>query len=177
MRHVLVQLELTSNGRTSTFEAPTAGGYYTDHVPSLGQHDAPHLFYDRLYSAQTTDEGRDAVLGQAEDELEAIRVSRGDPSKEESLEERNARIVEEGEGFALKEVAIRFRCSKRAVREARRDAGRDEEWGRPAVNGHALPDRNEKVREMAADGMPARQIAIALRLSPSTVRRALGRKA
>jgi hypothetical protein len=177
MREVLLQLALTSNGASASFEASTSGGYYSDVIPRLGQHDAPHLFYARVYDLQETDEGRERVLELAQEELKNIRVSQADPAAEESHDDLKARIVQQGEGYTLDEVARWARCLKRTVREARRDAGRDEEWGRPILNGHELADRDAKIRELAGEGMPARQIALRLRpVSYSTVLRVLGRK-
>lgn len=176
MREVLVELALTSNGATASFEASTSGGYYEDTVPELGFHDAPHLHYARKYDEAETNADRLHVLGQARDELKAIRRSSGDPSREESRAERNARIVEHGAGVLARDVAVWARCGIRDVWAARREAGRDEEWGRETSNGHDLADLKAEIKRRADGGSPARQIAMQLRISYSTVLRALDRK-
>lgn len=95
------------------------------------------------------------MLKLARDELDGIRRSRGDPSKDESREKRDRRIVQHGEGYTAQEVAIWGRCGIGDVRRA----------------------RAARANKMAADGMPARSIAFALGLSYSSVLRMLGRKA
>lgn len=178
MRQVLVQLALTSNGGTLNYEGSSSGGHHSDSVPSLGQHDAPHLHFADLYRRALSPAGRVLVLEMAADELDHIRRSRGDPSREETREERDARIVEHGEGYTVDEVAVWARCSKQAVRAARRDAGREEETGKKPVNGHELgAGLVDEIRRRIDRGTSARQVAKALSLSYSTVLRALGRKA
>lgn len=177
MRQVLVQLELTSNGGTLNYEGSSSGGH-DQPVPSLGQHDAPHLHYADLYRRALSPPGRALVLQMAADELDRIRRSRGDPSREETRDERDARIIANGEGYSVDEVAVWARCSKQAVRVARRDAGREEETGKKPINGHELgAGLVDEIRRRVDRGTPARQVAKALSLSYSTVLRALGRKA
>jgi hypothetical protein len=166
---VLTKLELTSNGATASFDADSGGGsarHHSDTIPRLGRHDAPHLFYAVEYDRART-----------EDELRAITHSRADRAKEETKDQRDQRLVDEGEGFEAIEVARSFNCGVRDVHRAREAAGRDTEWGKAPVNGRELTaeQRVARAREMADRGMTAKQIAFALGRSYNTVRRDLGR--
>lgn len=185
MQEVLLQLALTSSTAAARMDADSGGGsvrYYSDSllVGTLGpdEHGAPALFYARAYDAAETDQARQTVYEEARATLEAIRRSKGDPTKVETREELHARIVEHGEGWPARDVAAWAKTSVRIVHVARHEAGRDEEFGRPPANGKALEVgvRRAQVLERAELGMSARQIAFALSLPYSTVLRDLGRK-
>lgn len=178
MRQVLLQLELTSNGATLNYEGSSSGGYYgSDAIPALGEHDAPHLFWARMYARADTRDGRARVLELARSELKDIMRSRGDPSKEETKEALAARIVEHGEGEPVDVVAVWARCTVTFVRTARREAGREEERGKTPINGRELgAGLADEIRRRVETGSSARQVAKALSLSYSTVLRALGQK-
>ena len=180
MRQLLAELELTSHGTTPRVDAPGSGGYY-QHVVLAGDHpleDPPHVVYRRLYEAATTDEQRQAVIAAAREALRAVRVSAGDPSREETAADRDRRIVEKGEGWLDTEVARWARCLLRQVHNARAAAGRDLTWGKPLRDGKQLEAEQlaAEITRLDRTGMPARQIAMALKVSYSTVLRALGRK-
>lgn len=179
-RAVLIQLELLSNGSIAKMDGNSGGGsvrHYADHIPTLGRHDAPHLYYRDRWTRAQGDAEREQILEAAEKELDAARKSQADPSVAETREERDRRIVDEGDGWPARDVATHFRCGIRDVWAARRAAGRDEETGK-SPNGAPTPvdARPERVRELADKGMSARRIAFALGLSYSTVLRDLGRK-
>lgn len=178
---ILTKLELTSNGATASFDADSGGGSARHHeanIPRLGRHDAPHLFYAIEYDRARDDQEREQVIERAEDELRAITHSRADRTKEETRDQRDQRMVDDGEGFEAIEVARRFNCGVRDVHRARAAAGRDTQWGKAPVNGRALTveQRRARAREMEAKGMTGRQIALALKVSYSTVRDDLGRR-
>lgn len=184
MRQVLLALALTTNAPAAKMDADSGGGsvrYYSDTLlaGTLGPGDAPHLFYAELYAAAATDDERARVFDEAKKTLEAILRSRGDPTKVETREQLHARIVEHGEGWPKLEVARWARTSEYVVARARRDAGRDEEFGRPAVDFSELKpeDRRSQVRTRAARGMNAKEIARSMNLPYITVRRDLGRSA
>ena len=180
MRQLLAELELTSHGTTPRVDAPGSGGYY-QHVVLAGDHpleDPPHVVFRRLYEAAATDQDREAVIAAARKALKEARVSAGDPSREETKADRDRRIVEKGEGWLDTEVARWARCGVRDVHNARAAAGRDLTWGKPIRNGKDLgaEQLRGEVSRLDDTGMPARQIAMALKVSYSTVLRALGRK-
>lgn len=177
MREKLLQLALISNGRTQSFAA--SGGGEPDHTPRLGPEDAPHLHFKARWDAATTDAERQKVYDDAAARLRHEQRSSGDRTRVESKAERDARIVDVGEGVAAKDLAIRFRCGVTDVRKAREAAGRETEYGKRPRNGRELsPDqrRAEVHRLVDEEGMSSRQVAVALELSYSTVLRLRGQK-
>jgi hypothetical protein len=190
MRKVLLRLALLPNGSVARMDADRGGGsaqYYSDVIPTLGEprgaldlleeRAAAHIYYGTQWAAAIDDDERAQVLEQAEDFLDRAIKSRADRSKVETRADLDERILAEGEGWPDKDVAIAFRCSIRMVHEARRAAGRDDEFGRPtaALNGLSAGQRRERVRELAGRNLNAKQISRALGIPYITVRRDLGR--
>jgi hypothetical protein len=136
MREVLLQLALTSNGRTSSFNS--SGGSQHDYTPTLGAGDAPHLHFAKLWDAAQDDGRRRTILRDAKDVLKTLRQSRGDRTRVESEKELFTRIVNRGEGIGAQELATRMRCGVTLVRKARAEEGRETEYGRAPRNGHEL---------------------------------------
>jgi hypothetical protein len=129
MREVLLQLALTSNGRTASYDS--SGGGQADHTPSLGFGDAPALHFARLWDEADDDDARARVLEQAQEALQHVRKSSGDPTRVESKAQRDARIIEQGQGIEARDVAVWARCGVTDVRKAREAASRDPDYGRP----------------------------------------------
>jgi DNA-directed RNA polymerase specialized sigma24 family protein len=182
MRDVLLQLALTSNGRTVSYDS--SGGGTPDYVlvddrgrAKLAQGDAPHLSFAAAWDSARDDVERAAVLKAARDELAGILKSRADHEAVESKAERDQRIVKEGEGWPAREVATSFRCGIRDVWHARADAGRDVEYGELRRNGRALTadERAAEVRRMHSRGMSEQAIADALGIARGSVRFILAR--
>lgn len=176
-REVLLQLALLSNGRTASWEPSGGGG---DSTPMLGPEDAPHEYFAKRWDRATSYFEREKILRAAEERLKHERRSRGDRGRVESKADRDARIIEYGEGLPAREVANWARCGIKDVWNAREEAGRDTDRGRKPRNGRALEngERRAEIQRLAEDEqMPARQIANALELSYSTVLRELGQKA
>lgn len=184
MRDVLLQLALTSNGRTVSYDASATGTIDWTLVDDqgrgkLGIDDAPHLTFAKLWDRAQDDQQRQAVLKDATDVLAKIRRSSGDPSKEETLQDRDQRIVTNGEGLPAREVAVWARCGVRDVQRARRADGRDTELGHRTRDSHDLnsEQRTAEITRLSIEhNMNARQIAHSLGVSYSTVLRSLGRK-
>lgn len=183
MREVLLALALTSATGAARMDADSGGGsvrYYGHRVlaGTLGPDEdgAPHLYYAELYDLATDDAGRARVFQQAKDKLDAIVRSKGDPTKVESRQELQARIVEHGEGWPRLEVARWARTSETIVSRARREAGRDEEFGKLPAESRELDTgaRKARVRELYEKGMSRKAIAFALRIPYVTVKRDLG---
>jgi hypothetical protein len=176
MRETLLQLALCSNGTTTSW-APS-GSSERDRSPTLGIGDAPELELARAFDCAVNDQQRERVLGRATETLDRIRRSRADASAGETLEERNARIVRDGEGVPARDVAIWARCGIRDVHKARDAAGRDLELGRPLRNGELrAADRRVELARLVGEGMSVRNAARSLGCSESTARRDLGLKA
>ncbi len=182
MRDVLLQLAMTSNGRTVSYDS--SGGGTPDYVlvddrgrAKLAHGDAPQLAYAAAWDRARDDVERAAVLKAAHDELQSILKSRGNPLVVESKEDRDRRIVQEGEGWPARDVANSFHCGIRDVWGAREAAGRDVEYGQLRRNGRALTraELNAEVRRMAGRGMSEQAIADALNIVRGSVRYILAR--
>lgn len=181
MREVLLALALTSNGRTSAFDS--SGGGTPDYVlvddkgrGKLARGDAPELYYRSEWEAALDRTAREQVLAAAQKELDHIRHSHADRDAGESREDRDRRIVKDGRGISAREVALSVRCGVKDVWNARRAAGVDTEFGLESRNGRSMRNRDEEIKRLTSNGMNAAQVAQALQLSASTVRRALGLK-
>lgn len=187
MRQVLLELSMTSNGRTTSWDA--SGGGTVDHYlvddrgrGKLTPGDAPQLRYAMRWEHARDDVDRQALIDEAQQELEQITRSRATPPTEwETAEQLAKRIVRDGAGFSKREVAIAMRTSEKSVAAARTAAGVDEDLGHPiaAIDAKQLPidRRRHRVLELDARGVSISGIARALGVSRSTVRRYLGRKA
>lgn len=183
MREVLLQLELTSNGRTSTFDA--GGGGTPDYSlvddngrGRLDEDDAPHLRHLADWKAAGDDEhARAAALDAAKATLDAIRRSHANPKTVESKEARDRRIVKDGQGWPAREVANSVRCGIKDVWRAREAAGRDAEFGELKRNGRELTrdERNAEILRMHRKGLSGHAIADALNIERSSVRYVLAR--
>jgi hypothetical protein len=182
MRDVLLQLALTSNGRTATYDS--SGGGTPDYVlvddhgrGKLDPADAPHLRYAREWDAAGDAQERARVLEAAQKTLEHIRHSHADRGADESREDRDRRIVKDGRGWSAADVAIAFRCGITDVYRARTAQGLDAERGEEIINGRALSrtQRNIEIRRLRAQGMNPFQIARKLGLPDQTVRDVLAR--
>lgn len=181
-----LQLALLPNGAVAQMDAHGSGGYYSDRIPTHGEPRGPlalmddryipHLRWAARWEEARDDDERERVIELAARELSHARKSRGGkPTHAETRAERNRRIVEFGEGMKDKEVAIAARCGLRDVHAARRDAGREEQWGRrfaPAT-GLSASERRVRVAAAAASGLNAKQISRALGVPYITVRRDL----
>lgn len=171
MREVLAQLELVSHGTITNYN-PSGGGGESEQALPAGGSGAEHLKWRRLFERATSDKERRTLIDQAWQELEQLRgrVERPVPTGE-TLEQRNSRIVKDGEGYTVREVAIAFRCGEREVRKARTAAGREPERGLEPES----PDR-ARIVELAAQGRTVASLVIQFGLSRSTIERYLGKR-
>lgn len=140
------------------------------------------------------DDQRRQVIKAARDELTHLRgyeqrtVTRDDGSTRyesvplnrpvmagETLDQLKARIVKEGEGFTVKQVAQAMRCGERIVMVARRDAGREPDLGKAPAPEADAEARRARAQQLADDGFTLAQIARLLDVHRSTIERDLGR--
>lgn len=189
MREVLTQLALCSHIGAAGYE-PRGRSRATNSVNLVGG-DKGNEYFARAYGMPfhrptprhpgcVTDEQRKHVIDTAGDELRHLRGNgRGQVSKPkgETLEQLKARIVKDGEGFPLKEVAINFRCGERIVRAAREEAGREPAFGRVPEAGPDAEARRARALELKDEGLTVTQIAKLLGVHRSTVERDLGKRA
>lgn len=82
MRQVLLALEVTSNGRTASWNS-SGGGGNSQPIPALALHDTPHLYWQERWNV-TLDFDRPDVLAGARKELDEVRRSRADRSEQET---------------------------------------------------------------------------------------------
>lgn len=142
-REVLARLELLAHGSTQRFD-PT-GSSDSDNLPhgisSEGNgprlSEFPHLHWrDRILGARN-DYSRRKALESAQEELQGWRrqAVRAANTPAESWDDLAARVVDEGRGWSVREVANHCRCSERQVVRARLNAGVSVDSGAPSVNG------------------------------------------
>jgi hypothetical protein len=155
MRAVLAQLETCSHA-----PAAVPGAIANSDEPPGGQRppgDLGHTYFARDYGppfheastrwpGAADDARRAAIIERARLELEHLRghaaVERPEP---ETLEQLRARIIREGDGWTVEQVALAMRCGERLVVEARKAAGREPEFGR-------VPETAEPTRERVSTG-------------------------
>lgn len=190
MREALRELELMSH-------VPASGYQPTGRSPSSDEHpggrrppgDYGHTHYAQDYGPpfhpRTTthpgcirDDQRERVLRRAQAEVDHMKGRTERPAPiEETPAERAARIVAEGEGFELTEVAVRFRCGEREIRKAREAAGREIMYGRVLVEqgGLTTEERRRRARELRdpPNNLPQNSIARMLGVDKATISRDL----
>lgn len=89
-------------------------------------------------------------------------------------------VVDDGEGYAVAQVASKFGIAEARVRRIRLKAERESEFGLPlrhAAVRDVSVSKEQRIRNLADQGCTERQIAFQVSVSKSTVRRALGRAA
>ena len=96
-----------------------------------------------------TDDQLPGLLKHARDTLDQHRGygrAHKPRSKDETREQRDQRIVTDGEGWEPRDVAVHFRCAVADATRARRDTGRDENTGKP------IAPRNQRALQLHAKG-------------------------
>lgn len=98
-----------------------------------------------------------------------------DGKAQETMADLHARIVRDGGGWSVREVAVSMRCTEREVRKARKLALMAVETGLAVVP--ADGSRGERVRALRDAGMTVTQIALLVGVDKATVSRDLRREA
>jgi hypothetical protein len=166
-RPVLARLELVQHGGTMNL-SPTKGSHNADSalVPQ-GEANPPHLVHRERILEAPTPEAANAALDDARDELRHATRRTLVVVREETLADLKARIIDEGAGWTPREVSIAMRCTERLVRVARTEANRHPETG------YGLPPEGVDVwawaRELRAQGLSLRQVALVTGLARSTL--------
>lgn len=120
-----------------------------------------HLLYWERFVMASTFERREDIIAKATDALIEARVRTTPVPVGESDEERDERIVREGEGFEPRMVAVSFKTGATHVVRLRLKNFRD------PTTGYRLPVM-PTAKELALRGLSARQIAVVLGCKPST---------
>lgn len=190
MRSILAQLEMVAHGTVTNY-SPTGTGNGADTKPPTGELRPPHEHWKRrwdlaverdeeteLRGATTIIKHRKDVIEKAQADLDSYRKRTEGVVVGETEQELEARVVREGEGWSVEQVAQHCRCTVTFARKARLKAGVSVETGkRPDGFSIDSPDQVERVRQYAANGYTERQMAMLTKLSKSTIRRVLGRAA
>jgi hypothetical protein len=191
MQQVLVDMIVwISHGSTANWSATGAGGVASSKPPTGDSHPPQAYWLERWERAvkrdieatrregATIDRQRRAVLDAATEALDRWCKSPA-PAKDvgETEAELAARVVRDGRGWSLEQVAMHCRCTVSFARKARLKAGANAETGVIAVPAPEPTDQRERAMELARNGMTERQIVMLTKLPKTTVRRALGRTA
>jgi hypothetical protein len=171
-RQVLAEMSLLQYGKTQSFDS--SGGKDSDRDPRPSGEAHPMAdHYSLVWGYCVSDNDRREVLRAAREELSAWKVRTAPAVSDDSTLEDW--VVEDGEGFAVAQVASKFGIAETRVRRIRMRAERESEFGLPLR--FAAVASPERIRNLAAQGCTERQIAFQVGVSKSTVRRALGRAA
>jgi hypothetical protein len=175
-RQILAQLELISHGTTQSW-SPSHGGEKEVAFPP-GESKPPHVRWREEWKKATDDDGRTNAIKGARNELKSLSTRSITAVSVETEEQLSKRVVKDGEGWTVEEVAQRMRCTTTFVRKARVKDGRDIATGiKPEEIIEGLAVKRERARELAKRGLTERQIAMHTGLSKTTVRRVLGKAA
>jgi hypothetical protein len=191
MNQLLAEMQLLPHG-TITNYSPTGTAGAADSKLPTGESRPPHLYWARRWElAVARDEeteqregakvtkARTTVLEAARAELEAWRHRPADAkSFAEPEQSEDARMISEGKGWPVGDVAQKFRCTPTRVRRVRLKAGVSVTNGKGATLATVdTTNQREHARELAENGATERQIEFITKLPKTTVRRVLGRAA
>lgn len=160
MRQVLCGLELASVVAASSV-APAVRGSAPDSRAPTGQ-PSPADYWRERYNDAPGPTSRAAVAVAAGHELAHLRRRRFAVGAAHDGEDLRARVLREGEGASLAEVAMALRCTPTFVRRTRLAAGRETERGKRVA---AKLDASA----MLAAGLSLRAVAIATGTPRSTL--------
>ena len=173
-RQVIAELELLAHGKTATIDG--SGGHSDEPMGCPpGERSPPHDYWRGVLGrALGDDHALTKVLEGATRELESWRPSPREATPGETTDQFEQRLVKEGEGWAVQDVANHMKTTPKIVRRVRREAGVDEVTGLPVVRLILpSPERAAKAKAMRAENLTYRQIAAKLGCGVETVRRDL----
>lgn len=168
MRDVVIGYELLQYGSVMRWGRviPSAEGAA---LPA-GEGYPPLDYWLDLVSRQQTLEDVRAVVERARSELRAWRRRPEPPPSGESFTDLKRRIIEDGEGWTPKEVALAMRVTPTLVRNVRTEAERDVDYGRPDNSlAHGI--------QLLSAGLSLRQVERITGISKSTLHDAYRRAA
>jgi hypothetical protein len=180
-RQILAELELLSYGSTANW-SPTGrsrGGSYGK--PPGSEHPSHEHWRERWERAVWDDmeeEQREAttitrhrrrVIEKAQADLDSYRKRAEGKIVEETASELEARIVREGDGWAVADTALHCRCTTTFVRKARLKAGRSVVTGKapkdPLIA--ADDDLRQRALKLKREGVSGRGIRLILGIGGS----------
>jgi hypothetical protein len=174
---LFAQLSVLPYGSTQNYNA--SGGKSCEHPG--GKRPAGESHPEALKALEAWGEARwhegrmRAVLQMMRDDLKHWKHSAKVVVKEETLVVLYRRIRDEGEGWAVADVARALKVTERQVRKARAEGGLHPETGKERVMPAALsPDqRKARVVELVGQGWKAKNVAMHLGVAYKTVLRDL----
>lgn len=198
-RQILAELELLSNVSAASYESNGHSIPHSTPPPGVrldgGSRQPPHEYWRERWGRAVRDDEewtierelvnceeivkhRKSVIKEAQADLDSYRKRTEGAVVGETERDLEARIVREGEGWSVEQVAQHCRCTVTFARKARLKAGVSTQTGK-APDGVSIDmeDQRQKAREYAENGYTERQIAMLTKLSKSSVRRALGKAA
>jgi hypothetical protein len=173
MAHHRTQLMMLMHGTVTSWAPTTSGDRDRDPRPT-GDSNPVVDQYDAAYNDAAGQIGRQRVLNEAREELARWRGHGIKRHEGESQEERDRRMLREGQGFDPQTVAVRFDTNAGRVRKLRVAHGHLPETGTPLPGVKPVEAATpERVLELAGQGCTLRQITTITGVSKSTVQRML----
>ena len=170
MRQILAEMELLSYGSTANWEPATSSGERTYGIPP-GCSFAAHDLWRRRYESATY---KVRVVERAREALEAMRKQKRLEVEPETEAELEARIVSEGVGWGLQDIANHCRVTPKMARRARERLNVDVETGKPCkAPRRPLTERQLQAQALKARGLTLKQIGVFLGVDTATVSRDL----
>ncbi len=156
VRQLLAELELLSSGTVQSWN--TSGGHSTERpLYPPGESNPDFLRLKEKFAKANTQPKVDAIAAEARRLLKDARYGPDRTRvRPESREERDARIVIDGEGELARDLAVRFCCGTTDVHRARVEAGRKASDGK-VFRGDDDSQRGHVLR-LAAAGLSSRAI-------------------
>lgn len=172
MRQTLAEMCLIQYGRVAPLGRSSGD---TDRDPRPAGESRPMAEH---WAAEWARSPTEDTLLMARAELDAWK--RSVPRDEDHEYDLEQWVVDDGEGYAVAQVARKFGIAESRVRRIRLKKDRESEFGLPTLFAHhreSEADKHVRIVNLAAQGCTERQIAFQVGVGKSTVRRALGRAA
>lgn len=174
---VLAKMTVLLYGPAQTFDK--SGGRSSEHPGGrrpTGDNYPLHEEFRERYAQASTRADRARVLAEAIEARQRVLKGPEERSEGETWEQLRDRVVKDGEGWALRDVATAFKITESQARKARRQKGREVEFGLK------IPERvpaspKERVQLLASQGLSQREIASQVGLHKTQVARWLAKEA
>lgn len=173
MRQLLARMSLLQYGKTASLNSNGGRSENPDPRPQ-GESWTLQDHWTAEWAKRPTHETVEAARGELDAWLKRTTPADDDGTAFEDW------VVDDGEGYAVAQVASKFGIAGSRVRRIRLKAGRESEFGLPlqfAQHRDTSVSKEQRIRNLADQGCTERQIAFQVSVSKSTVRRALGRAA
>jgi hypothetical protein len=186
MRQILARMEMLAHGGVTNY-APTGAGSGADTKPPTGELHPPQEHWKRRWllaierdeetgqrEATTVTRHRRDVLEKAQADLDSYLKRTEGLVVGETERELEARIVREGEGWNVEQVAQHCRCTVTFARKARLKAARSVETGKvPKDVPLDAGDEIQRVRRLKEEGYTERGIRMILKIGGGKLQRLL----